>query len=883
VSLSPQSPRLPAIPAGTEACGCCDGVEPVTPQQVDNRAGLTSIRYRIGTWADFRESLHAGLSAQSATKLHALTTRDDADFTIGLLDAFACAADVLTFYQERIANESWLTTARERVSLQEMGRLIGYRLRPGLAAETSLAFTLESPPTPPPNLKPEPGMFVTGVPAQVTIDAGLAVRSVPGPGETPQVFETVEGVSARATWNAVRPWLSDFVQPARGAVSTWLAGVNTRLRPGDALLFVGNEFFANTNSNRWDFRILDNVVVDAAGDRTFVSWQRPLGSIDPPQDPPAQPQVFALRRRAAIFGHNAPLWNVMPVDFQTSYRGVFDPPSNTDVILFSLASAVRDDWPKFLATPEAVGASAVDLDALYPEMAVNSLLVLAKGNFNYPSEPAPPGTYVELYSVTSVTEVSREEFSMSGKVTRLGLSGANYDKFSSSVRSTSVFGHSEPLTVTATPVTTPVAGDVIPAAIAPDGLEAGRRMLVNGRRVNDGVAVTHAVTLLSATSAGADRTLLKFTPPLPDPLKRDSVIMHLNVALASHGETVSQILGAGNAASAYQRFELKQLPLTWRAAANELGASPELTVRVDDIAWKLRDTLFGSTPPERIYSLLDDEQARNFVQFGDGVRGARLSSGQNNVRATYRKGLGVQGNLAAESLTQLVQRPLGVKGVSNPMPAEGGASAEEPEEARHTMPLRTRTLGRAVSLLDYEDFACAFAGVAKARAEVLHLANGPVIAITIAGPGGVVISPTSPVWLNLAAALAENGDPHVAVRLLAHQSATFRIGLKVKRDADFESKQVLAAVETALRERFRFEARALGAPVQQSEVIAVAQAVRGVVAVDLDFFYRPQPNQGPSREVRLLAARMHVKAGVPVADEILTLAPELFDRLEEMP
>ena len=61
-----------------------------------------------------------------------LKTRDDDDFTMGLLDAVACAADVLSFYQERIANESFLRTATERVSLQEMAKLIGYRLRPGL-------------------------------------------------------------------------------------------------------------------------------------------------------------------------------------------------------------------------------------------------------------------------------------------------------------------------------------------------------------------------------------------------------------------------------------------------------------------------------------------------------------------------------------------------------------------------------------------------------------------------------------------------------------------------------------------------------------------------------------------------------------------------------
>jgi predicted phage baseplate assembly protein len=274
------------------------------------------------------------------------------------------------------------------------------------------------------------------------------------------------------------------------------------------------------------------------------------------------------------------------------------------------------------------------------------------------------------------------------------------------------------------------------------------------------------------------------------------------------------------------------------------------------------------------------------VQFGDGLRGARPSSGQNNVRATYRKGLGVAGNLAADSLTQLTQRPLGVKGVSNPLPAEGGTNPEAPEEARQTMPLRTRTLGRAVSLLDYEDFARAFAGVAKARAAVLRLPAGPVIAITIAGPGGVDISPANPVWTHLAEALVGNGDPHVAVRLLAHQPRTFRLGLKIRRDPDYESRQVVAAVEAALRARFSFEARALGQPVQQSEIFAVAQAVPGVIAVDLDSLYKvvqPPAQTSASLEVRLLAARMHVAAGAVEADEILTLAPGPFDRLEEMP
>jgi predicted phage baseplate assembly protein len=230
-------------------------------------------------------------------------------------------------------------------------------------------------------------------------------------------------------------------------------------------------------------------------------------------------------------------------------------------------------------------------------------------------------------------------------------------------------------------------------------------------------------------------------------------------------------------------------------------------------------------------------------------------------------------------------RPLGLKGVSNPAAAAGGADGEHETQARASMPLMTRTLGRAVSVLDYEDFARAFAGVAKARAQVLHLPGGPAIAITISGPANMVISPDNPIWINLASAIAANGDPNARVRLLPHRPQTFRVGLKVKRDAAYDAAQVLAAVEAALRDRFSFESRALGAPVQQSDVIAVAQGVPGVVAVDLDDLYggtQPAAQTQRSRQERLLAARMTVHAGVPLADEILTLDPAPFDRLAEM-
>jgi predicted phage baseplate assembly protein len=358
-----------------------------------------------------------------------------------------------------------------------------------------------------------------------------------------------------------------------------------------------------------------------------------------------------------------------------------------------------------------------------------------------------------------------------------------------------------------------------------------------------------------------------------------------NVALASHGESVSQILGVGDAGRAFQRFELKQLPLTYRAAANEIGAASQLTLRVGDIAWSERSTMYGTAPAEHAFTVETDERGRTFVVFGDGVRGARLPSGVNNVRATYRKGLGVDGNVASEKLTQLMSRPLGLKSVANPLAAQGGADPETADVARASIPLTTRTLGRAVSLLDYEDFARAFSGITKAQAQTLSLPAGPAVAITIAGPEHAQLTPASPVWINLLDALQKGGDPHVTVVLLAYQASTFRLGIRVKCDPAYESQVVLGAVDAALRAHYGFAPRALGQPVQQSEVIAVAQAVPGVIAIEVTRLYggtQPIAQTAVGKQVRLLASRLRVQAGVALPAELLTLDPGPLDQLEEM-
>ncbi len=83
----------------------------------------------------------ARLSSSDYPALAALKTRDDDDFSIAFLDATAVVLDILTFYQERLANESYLRTATQLYSLTQLSQLIGYQPSPGVSASTYLAFT----------------------------------------------------------------------------------------------------------------------------------------------------------------------------------------------------------------------------------------------------------------------------------------------------------------------------------------------------------------------------------------------------------------------------------------------------------------------------------------------------------------------------------------------------------------------------------------------------------------------------------------------------------------------------------------------------------------------------------------------------------------------
>ena len=906
-------------PPAASLCGCCQGRIAATPVGVFNRPGLSAIAYRVGTHSRFKGSMLARLSSTDLPALAHLRTREDDDFTIALLDGWATVADVLTFYQERIANESYLRTAGERLSIVELARLIGYRPRPGVAAGTYLAFTLED---------------AAGAPAQAvsgtTVPEGVQVRSVPGPGERAQTFETTEALDARLAWSALRPRGARRVVPVKGDTSTYLQGIATNLKPGDAVLLVGPEREGNPDREEWDFRRLTAVEPDVAGDRTRITWAPGLGSDVPSMSPSADPRIYALRLRASLFGYNAPDPRVLPAET----RGLYE---------------VDREWPFEIA------GRTLDLDTVYPGLARGSWLVLS-------SASAP---YQELYRLTSVGEGSVANYAMSGKTTRLELdTDENLAAFGADhYRETAVFAQSERLEFADTPITEPVWGDEIVLDRVVEHLEAGRRLIVRGRRPRVTVA-GGPLTLQSAADPGQTRTVavgttlfvltepttptgatrtwrlrdvtggdwtvgaadaaftlaaaarsdevvaelatlkraervddghtrLVFTAPLANAYDRlatadpDATVVYANVAPATHGETVGEVLGSGDGSVPFQRFGLKQAPLTFVSAATPSGTESSLAVRVDDVQWRERPSFHGGGSKDRAFVTETDDAGRITVLFGDGRTGARLPSGENNVRATYRKGIGAEGNLKPGQLSLLAARPLGIKQVVSPLPATGGADPETREAARRSAPITVLTLDRAVSLRDYEDFARNFGGGAIAKALATWSWDGLTrrVLVTVAGPDGRAIAEGSPLHGDLVDALKAAGDPFVQFQVKSYRPALFRLGLKVKVHPDHLQARVLAAVETALRAAFAFAPRSFGQAVALSEVMAQAHAVPGVVAVDVDLLRRLTPPGGASLvEFRLPAAPPELAAdGTMLPAEMLTLDPAPLARLEVMP
>ena len=864
---------------GLDPCGCCEAGpdEPVTT----NRPGLPAIRYRRDThptvFAAMRSRLHRWTvpdgDGEGTRPLAELSTRATDDPVMALLDSWAVVTDVLTFYQERIANEGYLRTATERRSVLELARSIGYELRPGVAASAWVAFQVEE---------------ADGAPTRATIPAGTPIQSLPAKdGELPQTFEVGAALEARRSWNALRPRLLRPQSLTSGATGALLDGVGLGIRKGDAVVLQTPVSGGFTGTPAAVHRVQENReegltrVFFATGGSvaTAADPSTPDATLDPDQPllpltaahvrshiherrwteaelqafltlqewdeetvlahiaafrdeelRPGGQQLHALRDSAGVFGHNAPSQEMLPSTESTRGNPYPYPWDGT---------SARTVWR------DSQGSLHTDAD-LYLERQVTELT--EGGWVVLETRSSGGGTTRISRMIDDVNHGSRTDYAMSGKVT--GLTFASNSKPTGFLtRSTTVRIRSEQLPLAPVPVedAVPAGTTVLELDIMATGLVKGQRVVLKGEDPDaPGVERREVLTLDEVTHARG-RTTLTFqeTEGTAWGYVRDTLTLNANVLLATHGETVAaEVLGGGDGARPHQRFTLRKPPLTHVSAANPRGAESTLLVRVNGVEWTEVPSLYGTGSGDRVYTVRLDDDGDSTVIFGDGRSGARLPTGQENVVATYRSGIGMDGQVGAGTLSLLPRRPFGVRKVENPLPASGAADPEELDDARQNAPLTVLTLDRIVSLEDYEHFARGYAGIGKARATAVWDGTREHIHLTVAASDGSEVVP--PLYDNLLDAIEGARDPLRPVILEPHQPFVFFVKAKVLKDTAYVWDDVKGALEAALLEAFGFKARGFGEPVTAAEILRVMHGVAGVVAVDLDELYRTAPGSGAS-------------------------------------
>ena len=926
-----------AAASDLSTCGCCEGVRDRVPARIANRPGLSEIAYRVGAYSQFKQSLLAGLTDAARPKLGKLLTRESDDFAIALIDAWAMVGDVLSFYVERTAQEHYLATATERRSVAALVHLIGYRPHAGVAASTVLAFTLEASPLPPrqaPPGAPERAPIALGT--RVQSIPGPDER--PQTFETIEDLEALVAWN-RLTPRLTAPRYprdGDEDLYLAGAalnlnpgdlllfVGDWQAAAPNTGWDLQRVIRVEPDARANRTHVFWESALstLAATAVPPAAQtpvQVFVLRQRAsLFGYNAPD-----PRLFTKEVRDKIKGDLLckTTGGTAPCKDQTNADDAIDwdfvPLAPGAVDLDALVQGLKPGGWAVLTNPTiALPALAVitgvhersrssfAISARVTSLAVNR----TDANFPVFGDQKTRGTAVLLGS---------EELALAETPIAEPVSGAQIactvDQAIAPLaqpRTIVVRGRRQrvlvpaglptALTLTAATGTTRLlaADDVLVAHCresGPTGVAGTERWRLETSDGFIGKAEIPVATLRYVPAAPSDPlvaevafvtlvaddptsrvTTLTLADPLANLYDPPTVEIFGNVAAATHGESIrNEILGNGDAARPYQQFALDKGPLTHTSAPTPSGGVSTLKVWVNDVRWDEAATFFGASPRDRLYVTDVSETGETAVRFGDGVNGARPATGHENIRATYRVGIGGDGNLGPERLTLLMTRPLGVKGVTNPLPASGGQEPQTADDARAGAPLTVLTLDRIVSLQDYEDFARAFAGVTKAAAVATWDGERYGILLTVAGIDGTALVPGVFTYDNLVAAIAQAGNPRLAVQVKTFLPVTFGVSASLLIDSQYEPEAVLASARAELTARFAFPARAFGQQVSLSEVTAGLQHVSGVVAVDVDQLYRT--GDAPLLNPYLIAAAP-ASGAPPSADaaELLTLDPGLL-------
>jgi uncharacterized phage protein gp47/JayE len=393
----------------------------------------------------------------------------------------------------------------------------------------------------------------------------------------------------------------------------------------------------------------------------------------------------------------------------------------------------------------------------------------------------------------------------------------------------------------------PLTGSRIPLETAPAGLEKGRVVVVE--------QTGNPAASFSTTVAGLEGNTLVIARDLGPGFTRGNTSLGGNVVLAGHGEKKGEkVLGSGDATRAGQSFVLAEAGVSFVADPTlAAGVRAAMELSVAGRTWRQVESFADSGTADNHYTVRIAEAGYLLITFGDGTRGRRLPTGVNNVRAVFRSGTGLDGNLPAGSLEKPARPHRLVDKVRQPLPATGGNDREGAESLRENAPATLLTLERAVSLDDFAWLATGQSSVWQARAFSRPAGLGrndrvEVVVVPAGGGGlGMLAAP-------LTEFLVAHALPGVEVTVLPYVPRTFSLEVLLTVESGRNPDLVAAAVKGALQDAFSLRKRKLGQDLFLSEVYRVVEGTAGVehsvAVINGDRTVRREPV--PDREVLTL-------------------------------
>lgn len=792
----------------------------IFPRTIGNRPGLSRIGFRIGTYADFRQALFGALDRSPL--LLPWTHRQPDDPGIALLEGVAILGDILTFYQELYANEAWLRTATWPESVTGLVRLLGYRPAPGIGGVAAAAFEFK-------------GAMPAVVAAGFGFTAQIAGQKQPVDLETAADLAAIPQLSRfslYAPWNTPKIGAGSSVLAVPTSV---LAAAGVTLKPKDRLALVDPATVANPEAPNWQIGVVSGVSVVL--DQTVIvltgSWQQraPSG---------ATLMVYKLGRSFHAFGYNAPAKQIsISNNIASSTTVVTTIPLPQILDAFPLERKVDD----FSAGTNLL----VDLEITNRAAQTEEFLLATTAYRAY----LGADTVGPMSGSVTMVELQTNHVHTGNPVTAdrrtaqcLEVAGSGF-------------------LVTAQRVLAPAGSGVDRLYYYGDG--ASYRQL-NGRMLqfltlhgDDSVERLEQTTAAIDPSQTGDLAAVALrqvwlNPALQQfgwsdfPLEGATVTVLGNIVAVTQGKTQRQAtLGNGDARQVNQTFMVPKGPLTWLGdEALTPPRTPELQVLVNNIEWTEVDSLFAAAPSDSSYIVRQDESANSWVQFGDGINGARLPSGFGNVLITYRTGVGANGDRTPGTKPQPSSQAQNLTAIRLYDTVTGGAAAESSDSARQTAPGRVQSLGRLVSLPDFEYEALALPGVEKAQANWDLSGGVPLLGLTVllANPSDAA---TESVQASMSLANSTRGPRRFQVQVHAAGLLYVYLNLTFGLTHGYQAASVIAAIQAGLGVipaggtapsggLFSLDQRQLGQPEYATRIEGVVQNVAGVDWVEVTAF-----------------------------------------------